>query len=322
MRMFQPILSGARLPDRLLACLGAALGIAVTIVTCSLFVQAPLPAIVAPLGASAVLVFAVPSSPLAQPWSVIGGNTLSALVGIAMFRFIPDPALSAAAAVGGAILIMSLCRCLHPPGGAAALTAVIGGDAVHHAGYGFALLPVGVNSLALVLIGIGFHRLTIHRYPRRAVTPPTGADTRFAPSDIDLALRDMHETFDIDRQDLEALLAHAERHALDRRIRRRARDATPRRHRATQETPAHISVILARGPSPSSTPNMPPAANSVPRLVCLIVTVPKERFNCCREVPGPTPFAVAIAPAARWSSPQPANRPSWNTRLNPSAQLA
>jgi CBS domain-containing membrane protein len=225
MRMFHPILGGARLPDRLLACLGAAIGIAVTIVTCSSFVHAPLPAIVAPLGASAVLVFAVPSSPLAQPWSVIGGNTLSALVGIAMFRVIPDPMLSAAAAVGGAILIMSLCRCLHPPGGAAALTAVIGGDAVHHAGYGFALLPVGVNSLALVLIGIGFHRLAIHRYPRRVATAPLDAGTRIHPADIDLALGDMHETFDIDRQDLEVLLAHAERHALERRTRVSARGA-------------------------------------------------------------------------------------------------
>ncbi|RYH63846.1 MAG: hypothetical protein EON54_07270, partial [Alcaligenaceae bacterium] len=72
----------------------------------------------APLGASAVLVFAVPASPLAQPWAVIGGNVLSALVGSACAALIPDPAWAGAAAVALAIALMFSLRCLHPPGGA------------------------------------------------------------------------------------------------------------------------------------------------------------------------------------------------------------
>src|SRR5215213_983986 len=84
-----------------------------------------LPWLVAPLGASAVLVFAVPASPLAQPWSVVGGNVISALMGIACARWIPDPALTGAAAVSLAIGAMFVLRCLHPPGGAMALIAVM-----------------------------------------------------------------------------------------------------------------------------------------------------------------------------------------------------
>ncbi|MFD1949849.1 HPP family protein [Sphingomonas arantia] len=216
MQFFRLLLPGATLPGRLIACLGAALGITLTVLLCA-FVPLPvadLPFLVAPLGASAVLVFAVPSSPLAQPWPVIGGNILSTLVGVAAFRLIPDMALAAGFAVGGAILAMSLLRCLHPPGGAAALTAVIGGPAVHAAGFGFALLPVGLNSLVFVLIAMLFHRATGHRYPHRpaAVSPAV----TLHGADIDAALRDMHEGFDIDRADLDALLTHAERHAAAR----------------------------------------------------------------------------------------------------------
>ncbi|GGE82485.1 HPP family protein [Sphingomonas prati] len=216
MQFFNPILPGATLSGRLIACLGAALGITLTIVLCATvpLSVADLPIIVAPLGASAVLVFAVPASPLAQPWPVIGGNILSTLIGVAAFRMIPDMALAAGIAVGGAILAMSLFRCLHPPGGAAALTAVIGGPAVHTAGFGFALFPVGLNSLALVLIGVLFHRATMHRYPHRPAGTPSAPALHAA--DIDAALDDMHEGFDIDRADLDALLTHAERHAVAR----------------------------------------------------------------------------------------------------------
>lgn len=216
---FKPLLAGATAGDRLIACLGAAIGIALTLLLCSaLPLAAPaLPAIVAPLGASAVLVFAVPASPLAQPWPVIGGNALSALVGVAMYRVVPDAALAAGLAVGVAILVMSLLRCLHPPGGASALTAVIGPPAIHAAGFGFALFPVALNSLALVAVGLLFHRLSGHSYPHRtAPAPPEALAAGLHLADIDAALEDMHESFDISRADLDALLSRAEYHAAQR----------------------------------------------------------------------------------------------------------
>lgn len=219
-RIFRPILAGARPLDRIVACVGAAIGIALTIVVCRELpaTLANLPIIVAPLGASAVLVFAVPASPLAQPWSVVGGNTLSTLAGVFAFQAIPDSALAAGAAVGLAILVMSLCRCLHPPGGAAALTAVIGTQDIHAAGYAFAFAPVALNSIALVSLAMFFHRLSGHSYPHVAV--PSGDRLQAAGlhlDDIDRALADLPDNFDISREDLDVLLSHAEIHAIQRR---------------------------------------------------------------------------------------------------------
>lgn len=216
MRLFRPILSGARGASRLLDCLGAVLGIAIAAVVAARLPLQPgdLPLLVAPLGASAVLVFAVPASPLAQPWSVIGGNTISALVGIAVYQFVPGVALAGSIAVGMAILVMSLLRCLHPPGGACALTAVIGSPAIHAAGFSFALLPVALNSVSLVLVGLLFHRISRHSYPHRPAPAP---DAGLHMADIDAALEDMHEDFDISREDLSALLSRAELHAARRK---------------------------------------------------------------------------------------------------------
>jgi CBS domain-containing membrane protein len=222
-RLFAPLLAGAHSRERLIGCIGAVTCIALTMVLCAqLFPASDIPAIVAPMGASAVLLFAVPSSPLAQPWPVVGGNMISALVGVAVFRLVPDIFVAAGVAVGGAILVMSLLRCLHPPGGAAALTAVIGGSSIHEAGYAFALVPVGLNSVALVLLAAAFHRMTGRSYPHRPALAPTAiaaslTATGFHTEDIDAGLADMDESFDISREDLDLLLARAELHAGRRR---------------------------------------------------------------------------------------------------------
>ena len=100
----KPMLAGATLRDRMIACIGALFGIAVTALVCRVTASdVTLPYLVAPIGASAVLLFAVPASPLAQPWSIVGGNTVSALIGIAMAKLVTDPALAAGLAVALAI---------------------------------------------------------------------------------------------------------------------------------------------------------------------------------------------------------------------------
>ena len=222
-RLFRPLLANAGLGRRVVACIGAAIGIALTMAVCAQFpwLGSDLPIIVAPLGASAVLVFAVPASPLAQPWPVVGGNILSTLIGVAAFQAIPNVTIAAGVAVGVAILIMSLCRCLHPPGGAAALTAVIGSAGIHDAGYAFAFAPVGINSIALVSIGIFYHRMTALSYPHQ---PATSAAVKAAvepsdirPEDIDAALAETPDAYDIAREDLTLLLERAEHFANVRR---------------------------------------------------------------------------------------------------------
>jgi CBS domain-containing membrane protein len=218
LKLFAPLLAGARLPDRLLACLGALFGIGLTFLVCTMLpLEAHhLPLLVAPIGASAVLLFAVPASPLAQPWSVIGGNTVSALVGVCVVRLVSDPVLAAGLAVGGAILVMSLLRCLHPPGGASALMIVIGGPTVTEAGFLFPFLPIALNSVLLVGLGWLFHRFSRHSYPHKPVAIPKTAEdaaTLIEMTDLDMALEELGESFDVAREDLETLLHRAEIHA-------------------------------------------------------------------------------------------------------------
>lgn len=220
-RLFVPLLAGASLRDRVIASIGALIGIGFVGLTCVALFPASMPWIVAPMGASAVLLFAVPASPLAQPWSIAGGNVISAIIGAIVAWVFPDPAIAAAVAVSLAILTMSLLRCLHPPGGAAALSAVLGGYALFSAHAADFLIVVLINSALLVGIGWLFHRFSGHSYPHRA-KPVEGKALALAPAsgllmdDIDMALDDLGETFDISREDLALLLDRAEVHAAER----------------------------------------------------------------------------------------------------------
>ena len=215
MPVFRPILAGAAFGDRLRAGTGAALGIVVTGLLAALATHAGAsPVLVAPIGASAVLVFAVPASPLAQPWAVVGGNALSGIWALLVVAAVPHEAAAAGLAVGGAIVVMSLARCLHPPGGAVALSVVLMTAAHTPAAPWFPVSPVALESALLVIAGAAFHRLSGHAYPHRVAPTPTSP---FAAQDIAAALADMHETFDIAREDLDALLARAAHHASVRR---------------------------------------------------------------------------------------------------------
>ncbi|QLL64697.1 CBS domain-containing protein [Sinorhizobium mexicanum] len=227
-KLFSPILAGATLKERLIGCLGALIGICLTGLVCGfIFGDDPqLPLIVAPIGASAVLLFAVPASPLAQPWSIVGGNTISALIGVTVAYLVKDQMLAIGLAVSLAILAMSLTRSLHPPGGASALTAVIGGAAVARAGFWFPFIPVAINSLILVALGVVFHRLARRQYPHRPAAapvnthktadPPPALRVGFNSEDIDEAIARLNETLDVSREDIDALLREVELQALIR----------------------------------------------------------------------------------------------------------
>ncbi|MFU0504801.1 HPP family protein [Pseudaminobacter sp. NGMCC 1.201702] len=221
-RLFVPMLAGATLRERLVACLGALIGIGLTALICSLLfgTNASLPILVAPMGASAVLLFAVPTSPLAQPWSIVGGNTISALVGVAVAQLVAEPVLAAALGVSLAIAAMSFTRSLHPPGGASALTAVLGGPAVASMGFLYPFIPVALNSMLLLALGFIFHKLSRRGYPHMSVPvpvnthgtldPPAQLRVGFREEDVDAALATLGETFDINRNDLDRLLREVE----------------------------------------------------------------------------------------------------------------
>lgn len=148
--------------------LGAMLGIAAVglLHVCVLDVTG-LPLMLGSFGATAVLVYGAPLSPLAQPRNVVGGHVLSALVGVSAQMVAGQfPWLAGALAVATAIALMHLTKTLHPPGGATALMAVLGGDAVHDLGYAYALLPVGLGAAILVLIALAVNNIPKNRsYP-------------------------------------------------------------------------------------------------------------------------------------------------------------
>jgi CBS domain-containing membrane protein len=187
--------------------------------------------LVAPIGASSVLLFALPASPLAQPWSAIGGNVVSGLMGVICMRcfgdVLPVPLLCALAA-STAIAAMFALRCLHPPGGAVALTAVIGGPAIHAAGFAFPLVTVLADTTLLAVMAILYNNLTGRRYPHaQQGAHPHPHATRdavptvrlgFKPEDLDAVLQQYNQVLDISRDDLESLFMQTEQRAYQRRF--------------------------------------------------------------------------------------------------------
>ena len=153
--------------EQLVATLGGVISIALVLLVSGAILGYQTAVLIVPsLGASAVLIFAAPHSPFAQPWAVIGGHLLSALVGVACWKLVPNPTLAAGLAVGLAIGVMHLARCIHPPGGATALAAVIGGSAIHDLGFAYALNPIALNSTIILIVGILFNSaFAWRRYP-------------------------------------------------------------------------------------------------------------------------------------------------------------
>jgi CBS-domain-containing membrane protein len=118
-------------------------------------------------GASAVLVYGAVKSPLAQPRNLLGGHMISGIVGVACCRWCGEPTwIAAALAVSLAIVAMLITGTLHPPGGATALIAVIGGTKVHAMGFVYPFLPVGLGAFILMIVGLLVNNLSKHRrYP-------------------------------------------------------------------------------------------------------------------------------------------------------------
>ena len=200
--------------ERLRACLGALLGIAAmgASVHWLLGPAAQIPYLIAPMGASAVLLFAVPASPLAQPWSFVGGNLVAATLGVLSAMFLSNPIAASAVALAAAIGVMFALRCIHPPSGAVALTAVLGGPAIHALGLRFVIEPVALQSVVLLASAIVYHTLTGHRYPHvsrpAAQTAPGIAGVTRA--DLEAIVRERGELIDVASDDLESLVHEAQ----------------------------------------------------------------------------------------------------------------
>ncbi len=215
---FRPHIAHVPFPEKLRN--GLAGGIAILLLGLSLHY---LPEIHYPLlmlgsiAASAVLLFAAPHSPMAQPWNLFGGHLVSALAGWACSLLIPDPVLAAGAAVGAAILLMQLLHCLHPPGAATALTLVLGAAQSHGMDWQWVAYVVAVNAgLSLLLALLINNLLPDRQYPVHPLTVQHDPFATIEQSDIELALGQMGKDIDVGKEELAELYRLALRHAKKR----------------------------------------------------------------------------------------------------------
>ena len=211
-----------------LSTLSAFIAIALVALISRYFVSGVgLPLMVASMGAAAVLLCAVPTSPMAQPWPLVGGHLVSAAIGVTCYRMLPDPVWAGAVAVSVSIFAMLYLRCLHPPGGAAALVAVVGGPEIHALGFNFLLAPVGLNVAVLLGVVYATNRSLLRRRLGAGTDSLPGfstpaeewqADHALSAADIRSALQEVNTYVDVTTDDLGRIFSLAMLHAQERRL--------------------------------------------------------------------------------------------------------
>ena len=155
--------------DTLIGAVGAALGMAITWLICDALLDGVAPILVLSMGASAVIVFTMPTAPTAQPVPVILAHCVAAFLGVVSAQLIDNTALAVGLAVGIHAGMMVRLGYMHPPSGGTALTAVIGGEAVTTLGFSFIWRPVLLNAAILVLLATVINApFAWRRYPARS----------------------------------------------------------------------------------------------------------------------------------------------------------
>jgi CBS domain-containing membrane protein len=208
------------------AAIGMALGTMFSVWLCSqVFGIEVAQHLIGPLGASAVLLFAVSSGALAQPWSILGGYLSAGVIALLVAHVLGRTLGSACLAAGMALILMCWLRCLHPPAGALALTLVLADPATIAMDWK-ALAPVMLGASTMLFSALVYNNLTRIRYPKRASEPVAVVPADHPPidsqaitaEDLKLALADMEAFFDVTPEDLEQLIHASELHARRRSI--------------------------------------------------------------------------------------------------------
>lgn len=214
--------------ERFISGFGGIVAILATTWLTQIFIgQVTAPYMLAAMGASTVLLLGAPHSPFSQPWSFIGGHLVSATIGVTCAMELHNIYLSAGLAVGLSILAMYYLRCLHPPGGATALLAVIGDQRIHSMGYHFIVMPVLINVTILMCVSLLINRLVLRRhYPFNASFESNGAGYGNEPhirpglskDDLHAALQEMNSFIDVTEEDLERIFSLAMLHTYRRQV--------------------------------------------------------------------------------------------------------
>lgn len=199
-----------RYSEVLISTIGGFIGIAAIFLSAQWFFDPQLAVLIVPsMGASAVLLFAAPNAPFSQPWNMVVGHALSAVIGVACWQWIPNLMVAASASVAVSIGAMYVTRSIHPPGGATALVAVIGSDSIHALGFTYEFQPVLVNVFALLIAAIVVNRFfSWRRYPaytKAKYEPAISAPDTYPPinhEDFVYALSQVDTFVDISEEDL------------------------------------------------------------------------------------------------------------------------
>lgn len=218
--------------EKLISGVGGFLGI-----ICIMWVTAPLadargfPLIIASMGASAVLLFAAPHGKLSQPWNLLAGHGVSAAIGVFVAQQVEPLLLAGSLAVGGAITVMYYLRATHPPGGATALVAVIGGESIRELGYLYVLTPILVNAVIILVVAVlvnaafhwrryppGLYQLFERSQAHAAAAPPASDLAEFDLEDLDYALGRIGSYIDVSEDDLATIYRLAREHADTRHV--------------------------------------------------------------------------------------------------------
>lgn len=207
--------------EKLVSSVGAFIGV-LTVYGVSSWYLSNLGALLmlASMGATAVLLFAVPHGALSQPWAVVGGHVVSAIVGVTCQLLIPDLFWASALSVGVAVAAMYYLRCIHPPGGATALAAVIGGPELHALGYAYVVTPVLINAVNLVMAAVVFNAFfPWRRYPAHwshigsTAQPQQHTGIALTQEDLAAAMERLNTYVDISTEELIELMELAREHA-------------------------------------------------------------------------------------------------------------
>ena len=208
------------------AAIGMALGTMLSVWVCAqVFGMEVALHLLGPLGASAVLLFAVSSGALAQPWSIFGSYLCAAIVALLVARVLGRTLGSACLAAGMTVVLICWLRCLHPPAGGLAMTLVLADPASINLGW-YELAPVMLGAVALLVCALAYNNATRTRYPRGVIESPAmvlgatapATDPTITAADLKLALAEMGQFYDVEPTELEQLVHAAESHARRRSI--------------------------------------------------------------------------------------------------------
>ena len=186
-----------------------------------------MPILVMSMGASSILLFGLPGSPLAQPWPFVGGHWVSAAIGIACARWVDNTWLACGLALGLSVAAMLMLRCLHPAGGAVTLITIVGGDKVRHLGFEFLWMPLTLNLFLLLALALIVNNLILkRRYPalrevkniHQSDDPDPLARLGLNQRDIEAAVHGFGVMLDVSKTDLSSLFRGAQMHASQRRL--------------------------------------------------------------------------------------------------------